>query len=122
MRDIKIGAAQFEPRDNDTAYNLDRIDTLTAQAVGQGAEIVSFHECCIQGYTFLMTLSREDLQAIAEPVPDGPSTAHLIELSRKHGVPIMAGLVEREDSRIYNTYVVVSPDGFIAKHRKQGLL
>ena len=46
MRDIRIAAAQFEHRNNDKAYNLSRIDALTHHAVNQGAEIVSFHECC----------------------------------------------------------------------------
>jgi predicted amidohydrolase len=118
MRDIKIAAAQFEARDADLDHNLGRIEALSRQAVAAGAEIVSFHECCIQGYTFLMTKTREELLALAEPVPDGPSTGRLHELSRELGVPIMAGLVERDHDRMYNTYVVVSPDGFIAKHRK----
>lgn len=118
MRDIKIAAAQFEPRDNDVDYNLGRIEALTASAVDRGAEIVSFHECCIQGYTFLMTLTRPQLLDLAEPVPDGPSTKRLIALSRKYDVPVAAGLVERDDDRLFNTYVVVSPEGFVAKHRK----
>ena len=118
MRDIKIAAAQFEPRDNDVEYNLGRIESLSRQAVTQGAEIVSFHECCIQGYTFLMTLSRDELLSLAEPVPGGPSTDYLISLSHELGVPIMAGLVERDDDHLYNTYAVVGPDGFVAKHRK----
>ena len=118
MRDIKIAAAQFEARDADIDYNFSRIEALTERAVAEGAKIVSFHECCIQGYTFLMTLSRERLLDLAEPVPDGPSTERLIGLSRRFDVPIMAGLVERDGDRMYNTYVVVSPDGFIAKHRK----
>ena len=118
MRDIKIGAAQFEAKDADKAYNLSRVDGLTAQAVAAGAEVVSFHECCIPGYTFLQELSRERLLELAEPVPDGPSTEALIGLSRKHGVPLMAGLVEVDGDRMFNTYVVVTPDGFLAKHRK----
>ena len=118
MRDIKIGAAQFEARDADKAYNLVQIETLTRQAIDQGAEIVSFHECCIPGYTFLQTLSQIQLAEIAEPVPNGPSTKRLIELSREYNVPLMAGLVEIEGENIYNTYVCVTPNGFLAKHRK----
>lgn len=118
MRDIRIGAAQFEAKDADKTYNLSRVDDLTAQAVAAGAEVVSFHECCIPGYTFLQELSRERLLGLAEPVPDGPSTQALIGLSRKHGVPLMAGLVEVDGNRMYNTYVVVTADGFLAKHRK----
>ena len=40
MREIKIGAAQFEARDADKEYNLGRIAALTAQAARQGAEII----------------------------------------------------------------------------------
>ena len=119
MRDIRIGAAQFEARDADKDHNLQRMDALAARAVAKGAEVASFHECCIPGYTFLMTLTREELAALAEPVPDGPSTAALIEIARRHGVPILAGLVEVDsEGLLYNTYVCVTPDGFVAKHRK----
>ncbi len=118
MRDIKIGAAQFETRDADKIYNLNCIEALTRQAVEKGAEIVSFHECCISGYTFLQTLSKSKIAALAEPVPNGPSTKKLIELSKKYRVPILAGLVEIDQDKCYNTYVCVSPDGFVAKHRK----
>ena len=118
MRDIRIGAAQFEARDADKAHNLSRIESLTARAVEAGAEIAAFHECSIPGYTFLQTLSRSRLVELAETVPGGPSTDRLIDISRKHGVPVLAGLVEIEDDTLYNTYVAVSPEGFVAKHRK----
>ncbi|MCY2990439.1 MAG: hypothetical protein NTY19_21560 [Planctomycetota bacterium] len=49
MRDIRIAAAQFEAHDADKDYNFDRVGTLAAQAAGQGAEMVSFHECCLTG-------------------------------------------------------------------------
>ena len=118
MRDIKIGAAQFEAHDANKTYNLEQIDKLTRQAVEKGAEIVSFHECCIPGYTFLQTLSRRKIVDLAEAVPDGPSTQRLIEIAKEYNVPILAGLVEIDGEHLYNTYVCVSPDGFVAKHRK----
>jgi predicted amidohydrolase len=118
MRDIKIAAAQFEARDGDKQYNLGRIEALSRQAVEQGAEIVSFHECCICGYTFLQTLSREALQDLAEPVPSGRSTQRLSELAGQFGVPLLAGLIERDGDKLHNTYVAVSPAGFVAKFRK----
>lgn len=118
MRDIRIAAAQFEGRDADKEYNLGRIEALARQAVDQGAEIVSFHECCISNYTFLQELSREQLEALAEPVPDGPSTRRLVELSRRLNVALLAGLVEADAGKLFNTYVAVSPEGFVAKFRK----
>ena len=118
MRDVLVGAAQFEHRDGDKAYNLARIDALAGQATRQGAGIVSFHECSVTGYTFLRRLDRAGLARLAEPVPGGPSTAGLIETARRHGVVIMAGLIEADGSRFYKTYVVVGAEGFITRFRK----
>jgi predicted amidohydrolase len=118
MRDIRVAAAQFEHRNNDKAYNLSRVRALTRRAVEQGAEIVSFHECSVTGYTFLRRLDRAGLVRLAEPVPEGPSPAALIEIARRHGVVIMAGLIEAERDRFYKTYVTVGPEGFITRFRK----
>jgi len=118
MRDIRIAAAQFEARDADKEYNFNRIEALARQAAAAGAQIVSFHECCITGYTFLQELNRQQVAAMAEPVPDGPSTERLAALSRRLGVALMAGLIERDGDELRNTYVAVAPEGFVAKFSK----
>ena len=119
MRDIRVAAAQFEHRNNDKAYNLSRVRALTRRAVEQGAEIVSFHECCLSGYTFLQHLSRAELAEVSERIPDGPMVRALIDIAREFGVVVMAGLVEGDASgRFYNGYVAVGPDGYLARHRK----
>lgn len=119
MRDIRVGAAQFEHRDNDKAHNLSRVRELTRRAVEQGAEIVSFHECCLSGYTWVQKLTKPELLDVAEPVPEGPAVAELVKIAREFRVVVMAGLFERDaDQRIYNCYVTVGPEGYITKYRK----
>ncbi len=119
MRDIRVGTAQFEHRDGDKPYNLERVRALAEQAAQRGAEIVCFHECCLTGYTFLQTLSHQGLDGLAERVPEGPSTQDLIEVSRSLGTLIGAGLIEREPGgTLRNCYVVVGPDGLLARHHK----
>ncbi len=119
MRDIRIAAAQFEHRDNDKAYNLRRIAELARRAVDMGAEIVSFHECCIPGYSWIQPLEKVSLLAVAEPVPDGPSVGELIRIARDLNVVVMAGLLERDDAGlVYNSYVTVDRSGFITRFRK----
>ena len=114
MREIRIAAAQFENRDNDKSFNLQRIDELAQQAADGGAEIVSFHEGCIPGYSWIQPLEKEQLLEVAEPVPDGSSVQQLIEIARRHQLVVMAGLLERdEDDHVYNCYVTVGPDGYI---------
>ena len=118
MRDIRIAAAQFEHRNGDKEYNLSRVHELTRQAVEQGAEIVSFHECCISAYTFVQQFSKEEMLELAEPVPDGPSVQRLMQISKDCGVPVLAGLFEVDGDEVFNTYVCVDGDNLIARFRK----
>ncbi len=119
MRDLRIATAQFEHRDGDKAYNLGRIRDLARLAASRGAEMVCFHECSITAYTFLQTLSRAELDALAEPVPDGPSTLALIDIARETGLVVTAGLIEREpDGRLYKSYVAAGPRGFLTRYHK----
>lgn len=119
MREVTVAAAQFEARDGDKEQNFARLEALAREAASRGAEVVSFHECCITGYTFLQELSREEIAALAEPVPEGRSTERLIGLSRKLGVALLAGLLESAGEELFNTYVAVEPQrGFVASYRK----
>lgn len=119
MHDLRVAAAQFEHRDNDKAYNLQRIGQLTRRAVDQGAQVVAFHEACIPAYTWLQRLSREQLLEVAEPVPDGPSVRRLEQLAREFRTVLLAGLIERDQQgKLYNCYVVVGPEGYLARFRK----
>lgn len=119
MRELRVAAAQFENRDNDPQFNLSRIRDLTRIATEQGAEIVSFHEGAIPGYSWIQPLDKSELLAIAEPVPDGPSVQSLIDVAREYKVIVMAGLFERDDEdHVYNCYVTVGPEGFVTKFRK----
>ncbi len=118
MRDIRIGAAQFENRNGDKSYNLSAIRDLTRQAVERGAELVSFHEGAIPAYSFIRRLDRQALGDLAEPVPDGPSVRQLMDISREFRVPLGAGLIERDGDRLFNTYIVVDGDELAARHRK----
>ena len=118
MRDIRIAAAQFEHRNGDKDFNLSRIHELTRQSVELGAEIVSFHECCIGAYSFVQPFSYEQLLEVAEPVPDGPSVRRLMEISSEFRVPVLAGLFERRDDEIFNTYVCVDGENLVARFHK----
>lgn len=118
MRNIRIAAAQFEHSDGDKDFNLSRIHDLTRQSVELGAEIVSFHECCIPAYSFVQPFTFEQLLDLAEPVPDGPSVRRLIEISREFRVPVLAGLLERRDEKVFNTYVCVDGEQLVARFSK----
>ena len=118
MKDLRIAAAQFENRSGDKAYNLSVIDQLTRRAKEKGAQVISFHEQSVTGYTFLKDLSYNQLMALAEAIPDGESTQKLMDISRKHDVAVLAGILEKEGDHLYKAYVCVYQDRLLAKFRK----
>ncbi len=115
---MNIAVAQFEPKDGDKQYNLSVISELTEKAKNRGADLISFHEMSITAYTFTRDLSFEEMMNLAEEVPQGESTRELIRISENYGIPVLAGLVEKDKGKIYNTYICVTKEGVIAKYRK----
>ena len=106
MRELKIATAQFQPKDGDKTYNLSVIEALTAKAKDKGAQVVSFHEMCVSAYTFFKSLNKKEAFDMAEEVPDGKSTKKLISLAKKYDVSILAGLPEKENDHLFNTYQI----------------
>jgi len=119
MRDIKVATAQFENKSGDKDYNLSVIGKLSKIAADEEADIVSFHECSITGYSFARHLSKEQMLDLAEFVPGGSSIKRLREIAGEHKIVVLAGLFEKDtDNRLYKTYVCVDKNGLIAKYRK----
>lgn len=119
MKTLKIATAQFENRSGDKTYNLDRINELAARAAASGADVISFHECSITGYTFARNLSKAEMLEQAEYIPDGPSIQKLKEIAAEHQIVVLAGLFEKDSNDdLFKAYVCVNRNGLIAKYRK----
>ncbi|MCU4173665.1 nitrilase family protein [Carboxylicivirga sp. N1Y90] len=115
---MNLAVAQFQPKDGDKTYNLSVIRNLTKKAKEEGADVISFHEMSITAYTFTKDLTFDEISELAEEVPNGSSTNALINISKEFDIPILAGLVEKENKHIYNTYICVDKKGVVAKFRK----
>jgi len=119
LNHIKAAAVQFQHSPGNKKYNFDRIQSFTESASKQSINLLVFPEMCITGYWHIRHLSREEVQYLAEPVPQGTSVRKLLSLSSKYNLTIGAGLIEQsENGSLYNTYVVAMPDGNLAFHRK----
>ena len=70
------------------------------------------------GYFFDST---EQAHALAERVPDGPTTRRLEAWARASGATFVAGLAERDGEAVYNSAVVVTPRGWLGTYRKTHL-
>ena len=115
---MKVAVAQFQPKDGDKKYNLSVIRNLAEQAKSKGADVISFHELSVTAYTFTKDLTRDEITNLAEEVPNGESTQELFNISQKLDIPILAGLIEKENGNLYNTYICVYKNSVVAKYRK----
>ncbi len=113
MESIRIAAAVVRCPCNRVAENLNRMERWVADAAAAGARIVCFPELNIPGYR-----PGPEAAAAAEPVP-GPSSERVQSMAVRHGVVVLAGLVERAaDGRCCASHLVAAPEGLLGAYRK----
>jgi predicted amidohydrolase len=106
---IKCAAVQTVPVFADRRANLTESLRLMEECASKGARLIVFPELSLTGYCFD---SRAEAEPFAEEVP-GPSTDVLAAKARETNTYVVAGLLEREDERIYNTAVLIGPEGIV---------
>jgi predicted amidohydrolase len=111
---VTVAAVQTDPRLGDVAGNLDRIASWIRRAANEGAELVVFPECAVNGYRYD---SREEALGDAQTVP-GPATDLVEGVAAETGVHVAVGIVERDGDRLYNCAALIGPDGFVTRYRK----
>lgn len=114
---VKIAAVQMEPEIMRKRENLEKISLQIKRAAQNGAQLIVFPECALTGYVYN---SREEAMPYMESVP-GPATAEIVACCRQHGVYVIAGLLEIEGERCFNTAILAGPSGLLGKYRKNHL-
>jgi predicted amidohydrolase len=112
-----VAAAQIEPKLAEPERNLEACLARLEEAAAAGAELLVLPECAIPGYMFE---SAEEALPFAEEVP-GPSSEVLERESRRLGMHVVCGLLERDGDALRNAAVLVGPDGLIGTYRKTHL-
>jgi predicted amidohydrolase len=115
---LRCGVVQFQHVAGGKDENFATVERFARQAQALGVKLLAFPEMCLTGYWHARHLDRAGWEALSEPVPDGPSTWRLLDLSRELDMVLGVGLVERDGDRLFNTYVVALPDGSWHCHRK----
>jgi N-carbamoylputrescine amidase len=96
----------------DPKANLQKALELAEKAAQQGAQIICTQEMFRSQY-FCQSEDHANF-ALAEPIPNGPSTEAFRELAKKYGVVIVASLFEKRASGLYhNTAVIIDADGSV---------
>ena len=111
----RIACVQMDVVQGNVGQNLDTAQRMIEQACQNGANLLVLPEMYNTGCVFDR---RSDVFALAEAVPNGRSSRMLENIARKHGIYIVASLVEKEENDLFNTAILVGPDGFVGKYRK----
>lgn len=106
------GYLQFKPEFCNPDANIKKIAELTA---GVDFDLLVMPELSNSGYLFL---SKDELANASEKIPAGKFCQYLKSLSKTKNAYIVCGIAERSGEKIYNSSVLVSPDGSISTYRK----
>lgn len=113
---MKFAIAQVHCIDSDLEGNLRRMESLAEEARRAGASAVFFPEAVDLGWV------NPEAWSLAGPVPGSVSQA-ISEIAGRKGLWIGTGLIERDGEDLFDSAVLVSPEGrIVLKHRKINLL
>jgi len=109
---MKVGFIQFEVLFGDKEHNLKAISRLIES---EKADLWVLPELFNTGYIFT---SNDELDRLAEEIPEGETTRSLISVAEKFNTNIIAGIAEKYSRHYYNSAVFVDNDGFQGLYRK----
>lgn len=112
---IVVACVQMEPLIGKKPHNVERSIGFIERAVAGGASVVVLPELCNTGYAFE---SRAEAFSLAECIPSGETVQAWLAAAKRLNVHVVAGIAEREGSRLYNAAVVAGPQGFLGTYRK----
>jgi predicted amidohydrolase len=115
VRKVRLATVHYKPQGKSPRLNCEEFAPLIADAARQKADLV------VLGETVPTVGPVKDPITTAEPIP-GPTTEYFGSLAKQHHLHIVLSLYEREAHLVYNTAVLLGPDGaLIGKYRKVSL-
>jgi predicted amidohydrolase len=111
-RNVRLATVHFRPRGQSPRQNCEEFAPLVAEAAKQRADLV------VLGETIPYVSVKQKPHETAEPIP-GPTTEFFGQLARTHNLHVVLSLYERDRHLVYNTAVLIGPDGQLTgKYRK----
>lgn len=136
MKDLKdtckLAVMQAAPVMFDKTACIEKALKLINECTANGAELIVFPELFIPGYPYGMTFGfrvgsrnadgRKDWKAYYDNsiLANGPEMQQLIEKAKEQGIYLSIGYSERDavTGTLYNSNMMIAPDGTAMNHRK----
>lgn len=111
---LRIAVGQMEPRINDHDGNMSRMRAILDSASDNDVDVLVLPELVNSGYVFEST---QEVDALAEVIPDGPFSQVLLEWSSRNAL-VVAGLAERAENGFYNSAGAFGNRSHLVTYRK----
>lgn len=112
---LTIACIQTDPVMADKAFNMATTLEKIAEAADLGAKLIVLPELCNTGYMFA---NRTEAYALAEELPEGQSAQAWMTIAAQRDLYIVAGIAERDGEKLFNSAVIIGPEGYIGRFRK----
>ncbi|MEO0425322.1 MAG: nitrilase-related carbon-nitrogen hydrolase [Pseudomonadota bacterium] len=109
---MRVGVFQFHPTFGDVEGNRQRVCDALAEVE---ADLLVLPELAFTGYHFV---DRAEATSLAEPLDDSPTLSALIDLCRARDLHLVTGFTERAGEQLFNSALLIGPDGLIDCYRK----
>ena len=110
---MKIGFIQFAPVLGDVQATIRKIDGLIDQT--KTTDILVLPELCNSGYNFT---SFEEAWETSEEIENSIFINYLLSKCKQFNLYIVSGFNERDNKNLYNSAILIGPEGYIGKYRK----
>ena len=112
---MKVGLASFVCKNKDITYNLSQIERGMREAQGK-AELLCFGEAYLQGFDSLCWDYETD-KNMAVALDSAP-IRQLCAWTKKYGVALLTGYMERAQDSIYSSCVVIADGQILHNYRR----
>jgi predicted amidohydrolase len=111
---IRVAACQIDPTLGEVEANLDRIARAVGEAAAAGATFTVLPEAAVTGYAFASLSEALPVARKAEAI----SEHALLGLAQTHRMTIVCGTLDSDADEVFNTALVLLPDGRRYRYRK----
>jgi apolipoprotein N-acyltransferase len=120
---VRIAGIVLKWVPKNSEQNFQRAEKLIRQAAAKNAKIICTTESFLDGYSARdASMTIAGLSFFAEKVPGGKYVSKLQQLADELEIYLIAGITELDNNKIYNSAVLIGPDGnIIGKYRKKYL-
>ncbi len=109
-RRFTAAVVQMTPYVGEVMRNINRIESIMRKESARSSDLVIFPELTTIGMA-------EDVAELAEPIT-GPTITAIEAICQENKKYIVMGIAEREGGNLYNTAVIIGPEGLIGKYRQ----